>query len=78
MRRIIWYALLAILPITTLAQTSKESVQTAKAITVSQEEPYTDHIALTNDAKDKDLMVKELKSRYEPVSLKGWRNMLKV
>ena len=24
---------------------------------------------------DKDLMVKELKSRYEPVSLKGWRNM---
>ena len=58
MRRIIWYALLAILPITTLAQTSKESVQTAKAITVSQEEPYTDHISLTNDAKDKDLMVK--------------------
>ena len=58
MRRIIWYILLAILPATMLAQTSKESVQTAKAITVAQDEPYTDHIMLTNDVKDKDLMVK--------------------
>ena len=24
---------------------------------------------------DKDLMVKELKRRFEPVSLKGWRNI---
>ena len=47
MRRIIWYILLAILPATMLAQTSKESVQTAKAITVAQDEPYTDHIMLT-------------------------------
>jgi hypothetical protein len=58
MRRIIWYALLAILPAMVLAQTSKESVQTVKAITVAQDEPYTDHIMLTNDVKDKDLMVK--------------------
>ena len=58
MRKIIWYALLALLPATMVAQTSKESVQTVKAITVAQDEPYTDHIMLTNDVKDKDLMVK--------------------
>ena len=58
MRKIIWYALLALLPATVVAQTSKESVKTVKAITVAQDEPYTDHIMLTNDVKDKDLMVK--------------------
>ena len=58
MRKIIWYALLALLPATMVAQTSKESVQTVNAITVAQDEPYTDHIMLTNDVKDKDLMVK--------------------
>ena len=58
MRKIIWYALLALLPATIVAQTSKESVKTVKAITVAQDEPYTDHIMLTNDVKDKDLMVK--------------------
>ena len=58
MRKIIWYALLALLPATMVAQTSKESVQTVKAITVAQDEPYTDHIMMTNDVKDKDLMVK--------------------
>ena len=58
MRKIIWYALLALLPTTMLAQAPKQSIQTAKAITISQEEPYTDNIMLTNDVKDKDLMVK--------------------
>ena len=58
MRKIIWYALLALLPTTMLAQAPKKSIQTAKAVTISQEEPYTDNIMLTNDVKDKDLMVK--------------------
>ena len=58
MRKIIWYALLALLPTAMLAQAPKLSIQTAKAITISQEEPYTDNIMLTNDVKDKDLMVK--------------------
>ena len=58
MRRIIWYALLALLPATMYAQATKSSVSTAKAITVAQGEPYTDHITLTNDVKDRDLMVK--------------------
>ena len=58
MRRIIWYALLALLPATMYAQAAKSSVSTAKAITVAQDEPYTDHITLTNDVKDRDLMVK--------------------
>ena len=58
MRKIIWYALLALLPTTMLAQAPKQSIQTTKAITISQEEPYTDNIMLTNDVKDKDLMVK--------------------
>ena len=58
MRKIIWYALLALLPTTMLAQAPKQSIQTAKAITITQEEPYTDNIMLTNDVKDKDLMVK--------------------
>ena len=58
MRKIIWYALLALLPTTMLAQAPKQPIQTAKAITISQEEPYTDNIMLTNDVKDKDLMVK--------------------
>lgn len=58
MRKIIWYALLALLPTTMLAQAPKQSIQTAKTITISQEEPYTDNIMLTNDVKDKDLMVK--------------------
>ena len=58
MRKIIWYALLTLLPTTMLAQAPKQSIQTAKAITISQEEPYTDNIMLTNDVKDKDLMVK--------------------
>lgn len=58
MRKIIWYALLALLPTTMLAQAPKQSIQTAKAITISQEEPYTDNIMLTNDVKDKDLMIK--------------------
>lgn len=34
------------------------SAQTVKPITVSQDTSYTDHIALANDATDKDLMVK--------------------
>jgi hypothetical protein len=58
MRRIIWYALLALLPATMYAQATKSAVSTAKAITVAQDEPYTDHITLTNDVKDRDLMVK--------------------
>ena len=32
--------------------------QTVKYITVSQEQPYTDHISLEGDATDKDIMVK--------------------
>lgn len=58
MKRIIWYALLVLLPATMYAQATKSSVSTAKAITVAQDEPYTDHITLTNDVKDRDLMVK--------------------
>ena len=27
---------------------------------------------------NKDLMVKELKRRFEPVSLKGWKNILRL
>ncbi len=34
------------------------SAQTVKNITVSQEQPYTDHISLEGDVTDKDIMVK--------------------
>ncbi len=34
------------------------TAQTVKPITISQEDSYTDHITLKNDATDKDLMVK--------------------
>ena len=46
------------MPAALFAQATKSSVSTAKAITVAQDEPYTDHITLTNDVKDRDLMVK--------------------
>lgn len=58
MKQIIWFALLAMLPATMSAQSALRPVQTVKNITVSKDAPYTDHIALTSDATDKDLMVK--------------------
>lgn len=34
------------------------SAQTIKTVTVSQKDPFTDHVTMLEDAKDKDLMVK--------------------
>lgn len=41
-----------------LSSFHKISAQTVKNITVSQEQPYTDHISLEGDVTDKDIMVK--------------------
>ena len=78
MRRIIWYVMMALLPVTMLAQPAKSSVTTAKAITVAGDEPYTDHITLTNDIKDRDLMVKFVfneKANTLTVSLISYRRL---
>ena len=78
MRRIIWYVMMALLPVTMLARPAKSSVTTAKAITVAEDEPYTDHITLTNDIKDRDLMVKFVfneKANTLTVSLISYRRL---
>lgn len=49
--KMLLFLLLTLLPFTA-------SAKTVKPITVSQGQSYTDHIALAQDAKDKDIMVK--------------------
>jgi len=52
--------------------------QTVKTITVRQNESYTDHISLAEDARDKDLMVKFVFNENEnklTVSLISYRNL---
>ena len=41
--------------------------QTVKEITLSQEHSFTDHIALANDSRDLDLMVKGFAQRGSTV-----------
>ena len=48
----------AILLFSCMLITAGLAAQTVRPITISQEDSYTDHITLKNDATDKDLMVK--------------------
>ena len=61
-----------------LGLTGTVSAQTVKSISVSGQDPYTDHLTLSEDSRDKDLMVKftfDEAANTLTVSLVSYRSM---